>query len=187
MSYFHPIPDENKWTDVAGKWITDCIFVIALAFWLVYMFGQQVVVVGNSMSPTLSDENTVLVNRMVYTLSEPERYDVVYIETEEEDGSVTTMIKRIIGLPGETVQITDGRIYIDGELLDFQPDAESILNAGIADTPILLGRTEYFVIGDNWNNSQDSRVEEVGNIAAGEIIGKVWLRTSPFKNIGLVE
>ncbi|MBE5921770.1 MAG: signal peptidase I [Lachnospiraceae bacterium] len=182
MSYFHPIPDQNVWTDVIGKWIVDCIFFVALAFWLVFMLGQQINVSGNSMLPTLADSDKVVVSQMHYQLEEPERLDVVAISQGDE-----VTVKRIVGLPGEVVQIIDGWIYINDEKLDFQTDGESVLNAGVADSQILLGKDEYFVIGDNWNNSQDSRTGEFGNVKREQIQGKVWLKTWPFKDIGLVD
>ena len=98
------------------------------------------------------------------------------------------MIKRIIGLPGETVQIDEnGNIYINGELLEENYGAETIQNPGRAANPITLGDDEYFVMGDNRNNSKDSRSEEVGNVKRSQIIGRAWLRIWPLNKFGLLK
>ena len=97
-------------------------------------------------------------------------------------------IKRIIGLPGETVQIDEnGNIYINGELLEENYGAETIQNPGRAAKPITLGDDEYFVMGDNRNNSKDSRSEEVGNVKRSQIIGRAWLRIWPLNKFGLLK
>ena len=96
-------------------------------------------------------------------------------------------IKRIIGLPGETVRIADGRVYINEVPLDDGSEFNRISLAGIADKPIKLDEDEYFVVGDNHQASEDSRYEKIGNIARYRIIGKVWLRLKPFNKFGRIE
>ena len=90
-------------------------------------------------------------------------------------------------MPGETVQIIDGVIYINGEVLEEYYGKEFMVDGGIAIDPILLSEDEYFVLGDNRNNSMDSRVAEVGNIKRDELIGRVWIRITPFSEFGKVE
>lgn len=183
MGYFNPVPDQNTWTDIVGKWLVDIIFILAFGFWITYMTAQQINVAGNSMTSGLTDGDKVVFSRLTYELSEPQRMDVIAIWEEDEE---SYLIKRIIGLPGETVQIMDGDIYIDGEKLEAEYNSESVLNPGTADTPVTLSGNEYFVMGDNWNNSQDSRSEEFGNIRRSQIVGKVWLKVWPFADIGWV-
>ena len=97
---------------------------------------------------------------------------------------ICIFIKRIIGLPGETVQILDGYVYIDGKKLDEHFCDEKIQNAALASDPITLGDDEYFVLGDNRNASEDSRFPDVGNVRRKEIIGRAWVRIWPFERAG---
>jgi signal peptidase I len=102
--------------------------------------------------------------------------------------SKTYYIKRIIGLPGETVYIDyDGNIFINGVKLDEHYGLARISNPGIAAEPLTLGEDEYFVMGDNRNDSMDSRYEDVGNIKRDELVGKAWLRIYPFDSFGTVK
>ena len=95
-------------------------------------------------------------------------------------------VKRVIGLPGETVQIKDGLILINGETYMEKKDFPKISNPGLAETQVTLGKNEYFVLGDNRNNSEDSRFASVGNVKKGQIKGKVWLRIRPLRHFGLI-
>ena len=100
---------------------------------------------------------------------------------------ITYYIKRIIGLPGETVQIVDGYIYINGKQLDEHYGNEIIEEAGMAAEPVTLGEDEYFVMGDNRNNSQDSRVSDVGAIHRDELMGRAWIRIWPLDQFGVIK
>jgi signal peptidase I len=132
---------------------------------------QTVTVVGPSMESTLSDGEIVLINKLQYKLGTVLRYDVVAYKSVDSDDYYD--IKRVYGLPGETVRITDGHIYINGEMLNDAPVTQYILSDGVAANEITLGSDEYFVLGDNVNNSEDSRFSNVGNVSASEIKGKV--------------
>ncbi len=119
---------------------------------------------------------------------DPERFDIIVFPFKYKED--TFYIKRIIGLPGETVQIDEeGKIYIDGEILEENYGREIIQSntIGIAGEPILLGEDEYFVLGDNRNNSMDSRTEVVGNIKREEIIGRAWIRIWPLSDAGVLK
>ena len=166
----------------AVNWVTDIIVVIALGCFTVYAFGGQVTVTGNSMSPLLNAEDVVLINRLGYDLGSPDRFDVVVFR--REDGK--TNIKRIIGLPGETVQIRGGQIYIDEKILSDERGPEAVSLAGVAENPVVLGEDEYFLLGDNQNSSEDSRFSNVGNIKRDQIMGKVWFRLLPALNMGRI-
>ena len=174
-------------------WITDIIVVVAMACYTVYAFGNLVVVSGNSMSPLLNSEDIVLMNQLKLDLGKPERFDVVVFEREDQKRN----IKRIIGLPGETVQIQDGQVLINGQVLEekgitMEVDGEmvkaqkKIALAGLAENPVVLGADEYFLLGDNRDSSEDSRFANVGNVKESQIIGKVWFRIHPTLNMGKI-
>ena len=162
--------------------VTDIIVVIALGCFTVYAFGVQVTVSGNSMSPLLNADDVVLVNQLSYDLGNPDRFDVVVFR--REDGKAN--IKRIIGLPGETVQIRGGQVYINGEVLPDERELGTVSLAGLAENPITLGEDEYFLLGDNQNSSEDSRFSNVGNVKEDQILGKVWFRIFPAINMGSI-
>ena len=138
------------------------------------------------MEPTLSDGDNLLVDKISYRFSEPERFDIIVFPFRYAEK--TYYIKRIIGLPGETVYIDDeGQIFINGELLTESYGKEVITDPGTAYEMLTLGDDEYFVLGDNRNNSSDSRDPVVGNIHRDELIGKAWMRIYPFNKMGMIK
>ena len=159
------------------------------AVWLVITFvGQRTEVEGASMENTLHNGDNLIVDKLSYRFHDPERFDIIVFPFQFQDN--TYYIKRIIGLPGETVQIMDdGSIYINGEKLEENYGMEVIKpeTIGRAAEPIELGDDEYFVMGDNRNNSSDSRMEMVGNIKRENIIGKAWLRIWPVSDFGVLQ
>lgn len=163
------------------------IYMVALmliCFLINAFIGQRTSVSGTSMFPTLDDKDNLWISKISYTVGDPERYDIVVFPFEDD----VYYIKRIIGLPGETVLIDrDGNIFIDGELLTDDPVDVILSDPGIASSPIKLGDDEYFVLGDNRNNSRDSRWSDVGNIKRDRIVGKAVLRLYPFKHFGSIE
>ncbi len=163
------------------------LVVLIITYLIILYVGQRTEVSGDSMEPTLSNGDNLIVDKISYRFNEPERFDIIVFPFQYQKD--TYYIKRIIGLPGETVQIDeDGNIYIDGEILEESYGREIIDEdkIGIADEPITLGDDEYFVLGDNRNYSSDSRVKEVGNIKKDQIIGKAWLRIWPFSEIEFI-
>lgn len=158
------------------------------AVWLVITFvGQRTEVEGASMENTLHNGDNLIVDKLSYRFHDPERFDIIVFPFQFQDN--TYYIKRIIGLPGETVQIMDdGSIYINGEKLEENYGMEVIKpeTIGRAAEPIELGDDEYFVMGDNRNNSSDSRTDMVGNITRENIIGKAWLRIWPVSDFGVL-
>ena len=159
------------------------------AVWLVITFvGQRTEVEGASMENTLHNGDNLIVDKLSYRFHDPERFDIIVFPFQFQDN--TYYIKRIIGLPGETVQIMDdGSIYINGEKLEENYGMEVIKpeTIGRAAEPIELGDDEYFVMGDNRNNSSDSRTDMVGNIKREYIIGKAWLRIWPVSDFGVLQ
>ena len=149
-----------------------CVTLLAAAAAVCWvLFFEKARVYGHSMEPVLKDDQTVLVDKLAYRLGEPERFDVIVFRDWREEGRY--YMKRIVGLPGETVQIADGRVTIDGVLLEEPSEREEIRDARRASEPVVLGQAEYFVLGDNRNGSSDSRDSDIGNVSAEQIIGRV--------------
>ena len=158
--------------------------VAGITFLFIHFVVQRTVVNGVSMQPTLSDGDNLIVDKLSYRFHDPDRFDIIVFP--QEDGRY--FIKRIIGLPGENVRIDeDGFIYINGEKLQESYGKEVMLDPGLAKDGIQLGADEYFVLGDNRNDSMDSRMAEVGPIAGERIIGRAWLRIYPFDQIGFLK
>ena len=171
---FDPPKKKHKRRSLPGRILNWLLLVFAAAVfgYAVVTFGVQTVqVVGPSMNTTYQDGDTVLVNKLVGTVIRPKRYDVIAFR--QIDFGSYYEIKRIVGLPGETVQIKDGTVYIDGAPLSDSPIKDKIRVAGLAEREIVLEKNEYFVLGDNVNNSEDSRYSNVGNVSRTEITGKV--------------
>ncbi|MBQ2800749.1 MAG: signal peptidase I [Lachnospiraceae bacterium] len=168
------------------SWTFEIVLVIAMAFVLVYFVGEKTSVIGASMEPTLYNKNEVIINKFIYKLTDPKRWDVVVFRPNGNKNTHFT-IKRVVGLPGETIKIESGKLYIDGEEITSEFIENGIEDAGIAEDSILLGEDEYFVLGENLTNSEDSRFANVGNVDKQDIEGKVWFRVSPFKEIGFVK
>ncbi len=166
-------------------YIVGCVVVaIALAFVVTHYVGHHTRVDGSSMNNTLKNGDYLVIEKVSYYLHDPERYDIIVFPFTDE----VNYIKRIIGLPGETVQIKDGKVFINGnELSDDVYGNELINDPGLAANPVSLGANEYFVLGDNRNSSIDSRKPVVGNIDGKKIDGKAVFRIYPFAAFGGVE
>ena len=184
----------------AGKvtdWVTTVViiaFCIGIAYFLASFVttyvAHQTTIEGESMEPTLTDGDSVIIQRLSYYFADPKRYDVVVFPVSYDDGTAkkTYYIKRVIGLPGETVQIIDGSVYINNEKLDDDVYGAAAINeAGIAENPLVLGENQYFVMGDNRNMSTDSRNSYVGLVNKNDIIGEAWLCTWPLNHFGGVK
>lgn len=167
-------------------WLFYILIIIGLTYLIVTYIGQRTRVDGSSMETTLSHGDHLLVDKISYRFHEPDRYDIIvfpYLHAEN-----TYYIKRIIGLPGETVQVVDGYTYVNGELLESDIyGAEVMESANMAAEPVVLGEDEYFVLGDNRNHSSDSRDPSVGVIKRENIMGKAWVRIYPFDEIGVIK
>lgn len=169
-----------------GQWAIS-IFVVVIVGYSIVTFGiQSVTMVGQSMEPVLTNQDVVLLNKRAYTFQEPKRYDIVAFKLKEDTDAYFN-IKRIVGLPGETIQIKNGKIFVDGNVLTDLPFEDLIMTEGVALDGVTLGENEYFVIGDNCNNSEDSRYVNIGNISEKEISGKVIFRIAPRDAIGFVK
>lgn len=133
---------------------------------------------------TLHDQDNLIVDKISYRFRDPKRYEIIVFPYRYQED--TYYIKRIIGLPGETVQIKEGYVYINGELLDEHYGREVMNESGIAAEPLQLGEDEYFVLGDNRNHSSDSREPNVGVLHRDELIGRAWIRIWPLNSIGVI-
>lgn len=152
--------------------------ILTLLF--LYLVGQFAIVCGRSMNDTLQDGDLVFMEKVTQRFGELSRFDIIIFDSNQ--GS--DFIKRIIGLPGETVRIdANGNIYIYDRMLSENYGKEVMIYPGIAETGITLGDMEYFVLGDNRNNSEDSRFIEVGPISYYQIKGRVCYSLLPFSRI----
>lgn len=177
------INEDTAWLRRGIGWVVNIMVALACVWFLVYGFGEQVRISGSSMQPALDAEDVVLMNRLIYDVSSPQRFDIVVFE--REDGRKN--VKRVIGLPGETVQIKNGSVYIDGAPLEAPDGLGQVSLAGRAEIPIQLEADEYFLLGDNRDSSEDSRFGNIGNVKADQIAGRVWLRIFPLLKLDLID
>ena len=167
-------------------WIVEILIMLAIAFVFVCYIGLRTSVVGQSMSPTLENRQEILVNRFIYSITNPKPNDIVVFLPNGNEKS-HYYVKRVIAVPGDKVQIKDGAVYVNGELFDEKAETAAILDAQLAAEEIELGEDEYFVLGDNRNNSEDSRYANIGNVKKEYIIGKAWFIVSPFQDFGFLD
>lgn len=162
--------------------------IFLVVFLIINFVGQRTVVNGSSMDTTLADGQNLIMDKISYRFHDPERYDIVIFPGPAENGQHPYYIKRVIGMPGETVQIKDGKVYIDGEQLtsDTYGITDYIDYPGIAEEPLKLADDEYFCLGDNRPVSEDSRYAQVGPVKRSEFVGKVWIRIWPLNLFGKV-
>lgn len=166
-------------------WIGECILAFAIGCILVYYFMTSLTCVGQAMEPSINSGDQVLVNRFVYSLTAPKRGDVIVFKP---NGNVNShyYMRRVIGVPGDTVQIREGFVYVNDELLETGIGNEKMSYAGLAEEEITLGKDEYFVLGDNRDVSEDSRNADIGNVRKNDIYGKAWFVRSPWENFGFI-
>lgn len=167
-------------------WIFQIAVVLALAAVVSIFFFQSIVMQESSMEPTIETGERFFVNRLVYKFTSPNRGDIIAF-TKDGSDDAPVHIKRVIGLPGETIEIRDGVVYINGEEYEEEGDLPKITNPGLAENGVTLENDEYFVLGDNRNNSEDSRFAEVQNVNEKYIDGKVWFCVYPADKIGFVK
>lgn len=166
-------------------WVIYLIVIVGLTFLIITFVGQRTRVSGHSMETTLQDGDNLIVDKISYRFRDPNRYEIIVFPFAYEKH--TYYIKRIIGMPGETIQIVDGEVWVDGQPLGEDYGLEATENPGIAVDPITLGEDEYFVMGDNRNHSSDSRDPSVGVLNRDDLIGKAWIRIWPLNKFGVIK
>ncbi|MBQ8147274.1 MAG: signal peptidase I [Lachnospiraceae bacterium] len=170
--------NKREFLRTLGSYAISILIVVIIAYSIVAFGAQTLRIVGQSMEPTLQNGDVVLVNKIGYVFGSPKRFDLIAFKQREGDNGYYN-VKRVIGLPGETITIQDGYIFIDGVVLTDLPFDEKIATEGLALEGVTLEKGEYFVLGDNVNNSEDSRFANMGNILENEILGKVVYRWLP--------
>ncbi len=168
-----PVRTRSFWRDML-----DTVIMVVAIYTLVNLVAPRYIVEGASMQPNFHTGEWIIVNRLPYLVSQPQRGDVVILDFEDPQED---LIKRVIGLPGETVEIHGGLVYIDGVPLN-EPYIKAAPN--YTKEAITLGPDEYYVLGDNRNNSRDSHA--FGPVTRDHIIGRAWLIYWPPPNWGAV-
>ncbi|WP_297132187.1 signal peptidase I [Terrisporobacter sp.] len=167
------------------EWIK--VFALAIVFaFLITQFIKPTLVRGDSMYSTLEEGDYLIINRMAYKFGDPQRGDIIVFESDlqQDDGTSKDLVKRVIGVGGDTVKIENSKVYVNGTELD-EPYIDEQITEGNVDTVVPEGTV--FVLGDNRDISLDSRYEQVGFINESDILGKVFVRLYPFNKIGLLE
>jgi len=169
--------------------LAEWVVAAGLAF-LVYLFLSNFVyataeVSGPSMNPTLHHGDRVIINKLIYIFGEPKKGDIIAFPYPANP--MDKHVKRIIGSPGDLVEVRDNKFYINGEMLADEPSVEELVTIGDVTYPISVGEDEYFVLGDNRNNSKDSRSSSVGLVQRENIIGKIWIRFFPLDVVCFVK
>lgn len=164
----------------------EVIAVVFLAYAMTHYGMETFTVSGQYMSPTLEHGDKILVNKISYRIHSIKRNDLVIVEQSGSEHNYYS-VERVIGLPGEKVQIKDGEVYIDDEKLEEKYDFPVMENGGLALEPVILDEDEYFVLCDNRNNGEDSRNANVGNILKENIVGKAWIRMNTIELISYLD
>jgi signal peptidase I len=166
-----------------AAFVLGIVIVVMAAAFAVRQFGMQTVIIDQSMSDTLQSEDVVLINKLAYITGNPDRMDIAVVRVGSSEFS-PSYVRRVIGLPGETVRITDGILYINDEAVDIPFNESPIENGGAAKEGITLGDDQYFVLCDNYNNSRDdSRLDSIGLIDEDQMSGKVWMTLFPLSHL----
>lgn len=181
MEFGYKEESKSPFAAIIREWpvlLIEIIVAIILGYLITSHGLERVEVSGNSMNLILQDGDDILVNKMSYKLFSPSRNDVIVFRQEGQEHNYYS-VKRVVGLPGETVQIMDGILYINDKPYEEINKVDKMITAGVAEEKIILEKGEYFVLGDNRNQSEDSRYSSVGMITKKDIVGKAWIRLKP--------
>ncbi len=165
-------------------WLVYIAIIVGLTWLIITFVGQETSVSGHSMETTLQDGDQLIVDKISYRFRDPKRYDIIVFPYQYEEN--VYYIKRIIGLPGETVQVKDGYVYINGEKLESDIYGKEVISGQELQPSRSPGDDEYFVLGDNRNNSSDSRDPSVGILKRKDLLGRAWVRIYPFDKVGVI-
>lgn len=177
--------DDSSFLKEIKGFIKDILITVVTVFFLISFIAQPTTVDGHSMNPTLDHKDQLIIEKVSQRFVGYKRYDIIVFPYLKEDNKY--YIKRIIGLPGETISIIDGKIYINNEVLDEPIELDLITDYGSKTLPVTIPEGHYFVVGDNRNHSKDSRYTDVGLIEGKDILGKGFVRLYPFKRFGLIQ
>lgn len=181
-----PEPEAEPQSAIAWMLLKELVETVVLSliiFLLIRLVVQNYRIESHSMEPNFTEGQFILVNKLAYKLGTPERGEVLVFHNPqnlEED-----FIKRIIGLPGDTLEIHDNQVWINGKLLE-EPFERGEYTPGYVFGPVTVPPNHLFVMGDNRGNSRDSRFPDVGPIDESLVVGEAWLRVWPFSVFGLV-
>ena len=179
-------PSENKEKNVIGKRLFNTFLIIfaaiVLGYGLITFCIQTVYMTGPSMEPTISNDDELILNKLSYKFGRIQRNDIVAIQKIGSDDYYD--IKRVVGIPGDSISVVAGRLVINGKHTSDEMSYSYINSAGLLNETITLGDDEYFVLGDNTSNSEDSRYVNYGNVQKSEIKGKITYRISPKEKRG---
>lgn len=165
-------------------WGSTVFIAVFVSFLIITFIGERTGVSGHSMEPTLHHMDSVLVDKLTYRFRDPKRLEVVVFPNPADRKE--KLVKRVIGMPGETVEIRSGTVYIDGRIISRDYSKDHMTFPINVEGSITLKKDEYFVLGDNRNNSMDSRDIRVGPIYRKEIQGRVVFRLFPLKDAGRI-
>lgn len=169
-----------------SSYVFGMIAAIALAFFVIYNWGHKTGVIGSSMETALYNGQTIYISRFTYLLSKPRRGDIV-VFLPNGNQHTHYYVKRVVGVPGDTIQITGGILYVNGEPEEDEK-YDLIEDPGVAENPILLDQDEYFVLGDNRNSGEDSRSGNIGPVSRDLIEGRAWFKlTKDESKFGLIK
>ena len=165
--------------------LVEAVIVVFLAFTITRYGLEKMTVSGEYMSPTLKSGDCVLINKLSHRFHKIHRNDVIVVRQTGSEHSYFSL-ERVIGLPGERVQIKEGQVYINDKKLKEKLSYPLMDNGGLAEDVVTLDKNEYFVLGDNRNECEDSRNAAVGNISRKSIVGKAWIRMNSFTFVGMI-
>ncbi|MFW5647453.1 MAG: signal peptidase I [Candidatus Alkaliphilus sp. MAG34] len=167
------------------EWAKTIVISLVIAL-LITTFIKPTIVKNFSMSPTLEENDFLIINRFLYKRGEPKRGDIVVFRSNlrTETGKQKLLIKRIIAIPGDKIEITEGEIYINGSKLEENYVADEYT---MGDIDLTVPENEIFVMGDNRGNSLDSRDGILGLVDFDTVIGKAFVRIFPFNKVGLLK
>lgn len=174
---------KNRVRRIIYQWGVTIALAVGVAALILTFVGERTRVSGYSMEPYLHDGDQVILDKLTYRFRDPKRYEIVVFPGPGEE--TRFFVKRIIGLPGETIQIARGVVYVNGKKVkDYSKD--HVTERGEMTNPIHLKEDEYFVLGDNRNNSEDSRYKAVGAVKRSELRGRILFRIFPLSDAGIL-
>lgn len=177
--------DRDKMVKEIFSWVKE-IAIILLITWLIITFvAQNTKVSGQSMEPTLHDKDFLIINKFIYNFTKPAKGDIIVFPHNGNNKEL--YIKRVIGLPGDEIELKNAQVYVNGAALYEDYISETTIEKGNITFPFTVPEGEYFVMGDNRNNSRDSRFTDVGTVPLDEIVGKASVRLFPMSDFGLID